>query len=138
VSRTCISTTRAPAAIGPYSQAVVDGDRVYTSGQIPIDPATGKLVDGDIIAQTRRVLDNVSALLEAAGSHIDLVCKTTVFVTDLRDFGAINQTYAQYFTKDPPARSTVQVSGLPLGASIEIEVVASLVGSHGPGRAEPG
>lgn len=105
---------------------MVDGDRVYLSGQIPLDPATGKLVSGDIDAQTRRVLDNIRAVLEAAGSGLDKVCKSTVFVTDLRDFAAINQAYASYFPTDPPARSTVQVSALPLGASIEIEVVASL------------
>lgn len=126
VARRCISTPQAPAAVGPYSQAVVDGDRVYSSGQIPIDPATGKLVDGDIAAQTRRVLDNLSAVLTAAGSRLDLVCKSTVFVTDLRDFATINQVYAGYFPSEPPARSTVQVAALPLGASIEIEVVASL------------
>ena len=126
MAKTCISTGRAPAAVGPYSQAVVDGDRVYLSGQIPIDPATGKLVSGDIDAQTRRVLDNIRAVLEAAGSGLNKVCKSTVFVTDLRDFAVINQAYASYFPTDPPARSTVQVSALPLGASIEIEVVASL------------
>jgi 2-iminobutanoate/2-iminopropanoate deaminase len=126
VARTCINTANAPAAVGPYSQAVVDGDRVYLSGQIPIDPATGKLVDGDITAQTRRVLDNIRAVLEAAGSRLELVSKTTVFVTDLKNFGLINQVYATYFAASPPARSTVQVSALPLGAAIEIEVVASL------------
>jgi 2-iminobutanoate/2-iminopropanoate deaminase len=105
---------------------VVDGDRVYLSGQIPIDPATGKLLEGDIAAQTRRVLDNIRAVLEAAGSRLDLVSKTTVFVTDLKNFGLINQVYATYFPASPPARSTVQVSALPLGAAIEIEVVASL------------
>jgi 2-iminobutanoate/2-iminopropanoate deaminase len=126
VARTCINTEKAPAAVGPYSQAVVDGDRVYLSGQIPIDPATGKLIDGDIAAQTRRVLDNVRSVLEAAGSRLDLVSKTTVFVTDLKSFGLINQVYGTYFPASPPARSTVQVSALPLGAAIEIEVVASL------------
>jgi 2-iminobutanoate/2-iminopropanoate deaminase len=126
VARICISTPHAPAAVGPYSQAVVDGDRVYSSGQIPLDPATGKLVNGDIAVQTRRVMDNISAVLEAAGSRLDLICKSTLFVTDLRDFAAINQVYASYFGTNPPARSTVQVSALPLGASIEIEVVASL------------
>lgn len=124
MKKTCISTALAPAAVGPYSQAVVDGDRVYTSGQIPLDPTTGKLVGGDIAAQTRRVLDNLAAVLEAAGSRLDLVCKSTVFVTDLRDFGTINQVYASYFPVDPPARSTVQVAALPLGAAVEIEVVA--------------
>ena len=131
MARICISTPRAPAAVGPYSQAVVDGDRVYSSGQIPLDPATGKLVSGDIVVQTRRVMDNISAVLEAAGSRLDLICKSTVFVTDLRDFAAINQVYASYFGSNPPARSTVQVSALPLGASIEIEVVASLVSPTG-------
>jgi 2-iminobutanoate/2-iminopropanoate deaminase len=126
VKRTCLSSALAPAAVGPYSQAVVDGDRVYTSGQIPLDPMTGKLVNGDITAQTRRVLDNLAAVLEASGSRLDLVCKTTVFVTDLRDFGIINQVYASYFPVDPPARSTVQVAALPLGAAVEIEVVALL------------
>jgi 2-iminobutanoate/2-iminopropanoate deaminase len=105
---------------------VVDGDRVYLSGQIPIDPATGKLVEGDIAAQTRRVLDNIRAVLDAAGSRLELVSKTTVFVTDLKNFALINQVYGTYFSDSPPARSTVQVSALPLGAAIEIEVVASL------------
>jgi 2-iminobutanoate/2-iminopropanoate deaminase len=121
-----VNTPLAPAAVGPYSQAVVDGGRVYTSGQIPLDPATGKLVSGDITAQTRRVMDNLRAVLEAAGSGLHLISKTTVFVTDLREFAAINQTYGSYFTAEPPARSTVQVSALPLGASIEIEAVASV------------
>jgi 2-iminobutanoate/2-iminopropanoate deaminase len=126
VARTCISTDRAPAAVGPYSQAVVDGDRVYLSGQIPLDPGTGKLVPGDIVAQTRQVLDNIRAVLEAAGSRLELVSKATVFVTNLGDFALINQTYASYFPASPPARSTVQVSALPLGAAIEIEVIARL------------
>jgi 2-iminobutanoate/2-iminopropanoate deaminase len=126
VARTCISTDRAPAAVGPYSQAVVDGDRVYLSGQIPLDPSTGKLVPGDIVAQTRRVMDNIRTVLEAAGSRLELVSKATIFVTDLQDFALINQTYSIYFPSSPPARSTVQVSALPLGAAIEIEVVASL------------
>jgi 2-iminobutanoate/2-iminopropanoate deaminase len=126
VARTCISTDRAPAAVGPYSQAVVDGDRVYLSGQIPLDPRTGKLVPGDIVAQTRQVLDNIRAVLEAAGSRLELVSKATVFVTNLGDFALINQTYASYFPASPPARSTVQVSALPLGAAIEIEVIARL------------
>ena len=110
--------------MGPYSQAVVDGDRVFLSGQIPLDPTTGKLVEGDIAAQTRRVLDNVKAVLEAAGSDLSRVVKATVFVTDLRHFAEVNRVYAQYFSADPPARSTVQVAALPLGAAIEIEVVA--------------
>jgi 2-iminobutanoate/2-iminopropanoate deaminase len=131
VAKQCVSTVDAPAAVGPYSQAVIDGDRVYSSGQIPIDPATGKLVTGDIAAQTRRVLDNLSAVLKASGSRLELVCKSTVFVTDLRDFAVINQVYASYFPAEPPARSTVQVAALPLGAAIEIEVVASLARDAG-------
>jgi 2-iminobutanoate/2-iminopropanoate deaminase len=126
VARNCIKTSAAPAAVGPYSQAVVDGNRVFLSGQIPLDPATAKLVEGDIAAQTRRVLDNVQAVLEAAGSNLSRVVKATVFVTDLRHFAEVNRVYAQYFAADPPARSTVQVAALPLGAAIEIEVIASL------------
>lgn len=129
MTRTCISTPHAPAAVGPYSQAVVDGDRVYSSGQIPLDPQTGKLVAGDIAAQTRQVLDNLAAVLAAAGSRMDLVCKATVFVTNLADFATINQVYASYFPAAPPARSTVQVAALPLGASVEIEVIARLAAS---------
>ena len=105
---------------------MVDGDRVYSSGQIPLDPQTGKLVAGDIAAQTRQVLDNLAAVLAAAGSRMDLVCKATVFVTNLADFATINQVYASYFPAAPPARSTVQVAALPLGASVEIEVIARL------------
>ena len=126
VTRTCINTPGAPRAVGPYSQAVREGDLVYTSGQIPLDPSTGKLVNGDISVQTRRVLDNLAAVLEAAGSRLDLVCKSTVFVTDLADFSTINQVYASYFSAEPPARSTGQVAALPLGAAIEIEVIARL------------
>jgi 2-iminobutanoate/2-iminopropanoate deaminase len=125
-ARTCIQTPHAPAAVGPYSQAVIAGDKVFLSGQIPLDPTTGKLVEGDIIVQTRRVLDNVRAVLEAAGSSLAEVCKTTVFVTDLKHFAELNRTYAEYFSSAPPARSTVQVAALPLGASVEIEVIASV------------
>lgn len=121
----------APAAVGPYSQAIVDGDRVFLSGQIPLDPVTGKLVEGDIATQTRRVLDNVKAVLEAAGSNLAAVCKTTVFVTDLKHFAELNRTYAEYFTSAPPARSTVQVAALPLGAQVEIEVIASIASRTG-------
>lgn len=96
------------------------------SGQIPLDPATGKLVQGDIATQTRRVLDNVRAVLEAAGSSLQRVCKTTVFVTDLGHFAELNRVYGEYFGDDPPARSTVQVAALPLGAAVEIEVIASV------------
>ena len=105
---------------------MVHDGRVYSSGQIPLDPSTGKLVSGDITAQTRQVMDNLRAVLEAAGSGLDRVLKSTVFVTDLGDFALINQVYGSYFPAAPPARSTVQVSALPLGARVEIEVVASV------------
>lgn len=130
-ARKVIQTAHAPAAVGPYSQAIIDGDKVFLSGQIPLDPATGKLVEGDIATQTRRVLDNVKAVLEAAGSSLTAVCKTTVFVTDLKHFAELNRTYAEYFTSAPPARSTVQVAALPLGAQVEIEVIASVTPSTG-------
>jgi 2-iminobutanoate/2-iminopropanoate deaminase len=130
-ARTVIQTVHAPAAVGPYSQAIIDGDKVFLSGQIPLDPATGKLVEGDIATQTRRVLDNVKAVLEAAGSNLAAVCKTTVFVTDLKHFAELNRTYGEYFSAAPPARSTVQVAALPLGAQVEIEVIASITNSTG-------
>jgi 2-iminobutanoate/2-iminopropanoate deaminase len=122
--RTIVSTEKAPAAVGPYSQAVIANGFVYTAGQIPLDPATGSLVEGDIEAQTRRVLDNVTAVLEAAGSGLDRVVKMTVFMTDLGDFKRMNAVYGEYFTASPPARSAFQVGALPLGASIEMEAVA--------------
>jgi len=122
--REIIVTPNAPAAIGPYSQAVRAGNFVFSAGQIPINPQTGKLVEGDIQAQTRQVMQNLAAILEAAGTSLNNVVKTTIFTTNLADFAAINQVYGSYFTNQPPARSTVQVAGLPLGANIEIEVVA--------------
>lgn len=122
--RQIIATPNAPGAVGPYSQAVRAGNLVFSAGQIPLDPATGKLVEGDISAQTRRVMDNLIAVLEAAGTSLANVVKTTIFVTDLGHFAAINQAYGSYFTAEPPARSTVQVAALPLGAQVEIEVIA--------------
>jgi 2-iminobutanoate/2-iminopropanoate deaminase len=122
--RTIIKTDQAPAAVGPYSQAVRIGNLVYTAGQIPLDPATGKLVEGTIEAQTRRVLENLKAVLEAAGSSLTNVVKTTVFLQDMGDFGAMNGVYAQFFGASPPARSAVEVAALPLGAEVEIEAVA--------------
>ncbi len=122
--RTIISTSKAPAAIGPYSQAVQLGDLIYTAGQIPLVPETGKLIEGGIEEQTRQVMQNLSNILAAAGSNLAHIIKTTIFVTNLGDFAAINQIYGSFFAAEPPARSTVQVAALPLGANIEIEVVA--------------
>ncbi len=119
-----VSTPLAPAAIGPYSQAVAHGDLIWLSGQIPLHPQTGQLVDGGIDVQTTRVLDNIQAVLDAAGSSLASVVKTTVFLTDMNDFPVVNEIYGRYFTGTEPARSTVQVAALPRGARIEIEVVA--------------
>jgi 2-iminobutanoate/2-iminopropanoate deaminase len=119
-----IATERAPQAIGPYSQAIVAGGFVFASGQIPIDPATGQFVEGGIREQTEQVLRNVSNLLEAAGTGLARVVKTTVFLADMNDFAAMNETYARFFGENPPARSTVQAAGLPRDARVEIEVVA--------------
>jgi 2-iminobutanoate/2-iminopropanoate deaminase len=119
-----ISTSEAPAAIGPYSQAVRSGRFLFCSGQIPLDPKSGQIVSGDITAQTRRVLDNIAAVLRAEGLTFDNVIKTTVFLTDLGDFQTVNEIYSSYFKQEPPARSTVQVSALPKGAKLEIEVIA--------------
>jgi len=119
-----IKTEEAPPAIGPYSQAVIGNGFVFAAGQIPLDPRTGQLVPGDIRVQTRRVLENLKAVLEAAGSSMDRVVKTTVFLRDLNDFGAANEIYGEYFRESPPARSTVQVAKLPRDAAVEIEAVA--------------
>ena len=119
-----ISTPQAPAAIGPYSQAIRSGDFVFLSGQVPIDPATGELVVGDIALQTERVLDNHAAVLGAAGCTFADVVKTTIYLVDLGDFQAVNQTYAKRFAAAPPARATVQVSALPKGARVEIDAIA--------------
>ena len=119
-----ISTSEAPAAIGPYSQAVRSGRFLFCSGQIPLDPKSGQIVSGDIGAQTRRVLDNIAAVLRAEGLTFDNVVKTTIFLNDLGDFQTVNEIYGSYFKQDSPARSTVQVSALPKGAKVEIEVIA--------------
>lgn len=118
-----IQTDKAPAAIGPYSQAVVAGGTVYVSGQLPIDPATGKLVEGDIKILTARVIDNLEAILVAAGSSLDKVVRVDVFLKDLKDFAAMNEVYAKRFSS-APARQTIQVSALPLGSIIEISCIA--------------
>ena len=122
-----ISTKKAPAAIGPYSQAIQVGNLVYTSGQIPIDPATGAFVEGGIKEQTRQSLSNVRAILEEAGLSMANVIKTTVFMADMNDFADMNAVYAEFFTEPYPARSAVAVKTLPKGALVEIEVVAELV-----------
>lgn len=124
MGRDVVSTADAPQAIGPYSQAIRTDQLVFLSGQIPLDPATGELVAGDISTQTRRVLQNIQAVLEAAGSSLAQVVKTTVFLADIGDFTAMNAAYAEFFPNDPPARSAFQVAALPKGAQIEIEVVA--------------
>ncbi len=121
-----VSVPDAPKAIGPYAQAIAAGGFLFTAGQIPLDPATMKLVPGDIAAQTARVLDNLDAILRGAGATLRDVVKTTVFLADLSDFAAMNGVYAERFGAHRPARSTVQVAGLPAGARIEIEVVAKL------------
>jgi 2-iminobutanoate/2-iminopropanoate deaminase len=124
LKREIIATQNAPAAVGPYSQAVKIGDLIYTAGQIPLVPATGKLIEGGIEAQTQQVMQNLANVLDAAGSNLAHVVKSTIFVTNLADFAAINQVYASFFASEPPARSTVQVAALPLGAQVEIEMVA--------------
>lgn len=120
-----ISTSKAPAAIGPYSQAIQVGNLVYTSGQIPIDPATGSFVEGDVKEQARQSLTNVKAILEEAGLTLDNVVKTTVFLADMNDFSDVNAVYAEFFAEPYPARSAVAVKTLPKGALVEIEVIAA-------------
>ncbi|MBP5166268.1 MAG: RidA family protein [Oscillospiraceae bacterium] len=120
-------TNKAPAAIGPYCQAAVTGGIVYTSGQIPLDPETGLMVGADIAAQTERIIKNLAAVLEAAGSDLDHVINTTCFITDMGSFAAFNEVYGRYFTSKP-ARSCVEVSALPKGALVEIELIAEVIG----------
>jgi 2-iminobutanoate/2-iminopropanoate deaminase len=119
-----VKTDAAPGALGPYSQAIVAGGVVYCAGQIPLDPATGQIVTGGIAPQTEQVLKNLSAVLKAAGSGLDRAVKTTVFLSDMNDFAAMNEVYAKHFGSMPPARSTVQVARLPRDVAVEIEVVA--------------
>ena len=119
-----ISTDRAPKAIGPYSQAVVVNGFAFLSGQIPIDPATNQLIEGDVVAQTVRVLENMKIVLEACGSSLAQVAKTTVFVKDLGEFATINETYSRFFPENPPARSTVEAARLPRDVRVEIECIA--------------
>jgi 2-iminobutanoate/2-iminopropanoate deaminase len=127
--RKIIQTPAAPAAVGPYSQGVASGDLLCTAGQVPIDPATGKLAPGDIAAQTHQVMKNLAAVLAAAGAGWADVIKTTCFLADMADFAAFNAVYAEYFAGiAPPARSTFAVAGLPLGARVEVELLARLPG----------
>ena len=119
----CFLTTKGPKAIGPYSTAVLSGDSVYLSGMIPVDPATGKLVEGGVEAQARRVFENIAIVLEELGLTPQSAVKATVFLTDLGDFGAVNAIYSDFFKADFPARSCVEVSRLPAGASVEVELV---------------
>lgn len=124
MEREVVATTKAPGAVGPYSQGVCAGELVYTAGQIALDPVTGQIVGDDIRTQTDRVLQNLQAILEAAGSGLTRVIKTTVYLQDMADFAQMNQVYSRFFPTSPPARTTVEVCALPLGALVEIEAVA--------------
>jgi 2-iminobutanoate/2-iminopropanoate deaminase len=125
--RDAISTEAAPRAIGPYSQAVRAGSLVFVSGQIPLDPATGAMIDGDIAAQTHCVFANLRAILEAAGTSLDHVVRATVYLADMNDFAVVNEVYGSYFSSPAPARETVQAARLPRDARVEIDVIASLI-----------
>jgi 2-iminobutanoate/2-iminopropanoate deaminase len=134
-----VQTDRAPEAIGPYSQAIVSGGLIFTAGQVGLDPATGQLVEGDVQVQARRALENLRGVLEAAGASFADVVKTTVFLTTMDNFTALNEAYGEFFTDGPPpARSTVAVAGLPRGALVEIECIAMVGGSRdvGPGGSD--
>ena len=124
--KTIISTEHAPKAIGPYSQAVVYNGIAYVSGQIPLDPASGQLIEGDITAQTERVLESLKAVLEACGSSLGRVLKTTVFMKDMGEFPKMNEVYGRYFTENPPARATVEAARLPRDVRVEIEAIAAV------------
>jgi 2-iminobutanoate/2-iminopropanoate deaminase len=124
MSKEIIATDKAPKAIGPYSQAVRAGDFIFLSGQIPMDPESGELVSGDIGTQTERVLENIQAVLKAAGAGMDQVIKCAVFLADMNDFAAMNEIYGSFFKQNPPARAAVEVSRLPRGVGVEIEAIA--------------
>lgn len=126
MAKQSISTPKASAAVGPYSQGIVSGSFLFVSGQTPLDPATGKLVEGGIDMATRRIIESIRAILQAAGADLEHVVKTTVFLTDMANFQAMNKVYAEYFKEPYPARSTIQVAALPLGAQVEIEAMAAL------------
>ncbi len=124
--RKVISTLQAPAAIGPYSQGIATDNLLFISGQLPIDPSSGKMVDGDIAAKTRQIIKNAAAIAEEAGTSLNRVVKTTIFLTDMADFQEVNKSYGSFFSETPPARSTVQVAALPLGSEIEIEFILAI------------
>ena len=124
--RHAVHSGGAPAAIGPYSQAVRSGSLLFVSGQIPLDPVTGEVVDGDVVAQTHRVMQSLGAILEAAGAGFDRVVRTTIFLTDLGVFSQVNEAYGSYFDAPAPARATVEVAALPKGAAVEIDAIADL------------
>ena len=131
--RKVISTERAPGAVGPYSQAIVAGGFVWCSGQIPLDPSTGQLVQGEIEDETRQVLSNLRAVLDAAGSSLDRVVRATVYLADLSDFERVNAVYAESFGDQPPARVCIEACGLPKGARVEIDAIAEIEGASGSG-----
>jgi 2-iminobutanoate/2-iminopropanoate deaminase len=124
--REAVSSTSAPKAIGPYSQAIKAGNLLFVSGQVPIDPATGNLIDGDIATQTHRVFKNIGEILKAAGASFDAVVRSTVYLQDMNDFARMNEVYGTYFSSPAPARATVQVARLPKDAKVEIDVIATL------------
>ena len=124
--REAVATDSAPKAIGPYSQAVKAGNLLFVSGQVPIDPATGALIEGDIAAQTHRVMRNLAAILDAAGASMDAVVRCTVYLADMDDFAAMNEVYGSYFTQPAPARATIQAVRLPKDARVEIDVIATI------------
>ena len=126
MTKQVVQTSNAPAAIGPYSQGIIANGFIYTAGQLGVVAATGKLIEGDVQAQTRQALENLKCILEAAGTSLDNAVKTTVFLANMDDFAAMNAIYGQYFSSNPPARSTIQVAKLPLAGLVEIEVVALL------------
>lgn len=126
MQRKVISTKQAPAAIGPYSQAIATDSLLFISGQLPIDPISGKMLDGDIGAKTRQIIKNATAIAKEAGTDLNRVVKTTIFLTNLGDFQEVNSVYGTFFSDSPPARSTVQVAGLPLGSNIEIEFILAI------------